>query len=108
AAERTGDVALTARVIGAYDVPALWSRADDPEQSRAVVDAAERTLGALGPDGPAQLRARLLATIAVETRSGDASGTALEPARDAAHEAEAIARELSDPALLAFALNGVF
>ncbi|MFE0422950.1 BTAD domain-containing putative transcriptional regulator, partial [Streptomyces sp. NPDC058953] len=39
AAERTGDPSLTARIIGAYDVPAIWSRADDPEQSRAVVAA---------------------------------------------------------------------
>ena len=108
AAERTGDVALTARVIGAYDVPALWSRADDPEQSRAVVDAAQRTLSALGPAGPADLRARLLATVAVESRSGDTHGTAPGNAREAAYEAEALARELGDPALLAFALNGVF
>jgi hypothetical protein len=108
AAERTGDVALTARVIGAYDVPASWSRADDPEQSRAVVTAAERTLRALGPGGPVDLRARLLATIAVESRSGDTSDAALKTARDAAYEAEALARDLGDPALLAFALNGVF
>ena len=108
AAERTGDVALTARVIGAYDVPALWSRADDPEQSRAVVAAAERTLTALGPDGPRDLRARLLATVAVESRSADTSGTAAKAADEAAHEAEALARALNDPALLAFALNGVF
>ncbi|WP_030619305.1 AfsR/SARP family transcriptional regulator [Streptomyces achromogenes] len=108
AAERTGDIALTARVIGAYDVPALWSRADDPEQSRAVVAAAERTLTALGTDGPAALRARLLATVAVESRSADLSGTASERAGRAAREAEALARELGDPALLVFALNGVF
>ncbi|MCK9901558.1 SARP family transcriptional regulator [Parafrankia colletiae] len=99
AAERTGDVALTARVIGAYDVPAIWNRADDPEQSRAVVAAAERTLAALGPAAPADLRARLYATVAVESRAEDAAG----PAR----EAEALARTLGDPALLAFALNGV-
>ncbi|MFF9581301.1 BTAD domain-containing putative transcriptional regulator [Streptomyces achromogenes] len=108
AAERTGDIALTARVIGAYDVPALWSRADDPEQSRAVVAAAERTLTALGTDGPAELRARLLATVAVESRSADLSGTGAERAGQAAREAEALARELGDPALLVFALNGVF
>ena len=110
AAERTGDVALTARVIGAYDVPALWSRADDPEQARAVVATAQRTFSALGPAGPPDLRARLLATVAVESRSGDTRGTdaALEIARDAAYEAETLARELGDPALLAFALNGVF
>ncbi|MEW2287297.1 AfsR/SARP family transcriptional regulator [Streptomyces sp. NPDC047841] len=108
AAERTGDIALTARVIGAYDVPALWSRADDPVQSRAVVAAAERTLTALGPDGPAELRARLLATVAVESRSADVSGTERGRAGQAAREAEALARELGDPALLVFALNGVF
>lgn len=108
AAERTGDLSLTARVIGAYDVPAVWSRADDPEQSRAVVAAAERTLAALGPDGPADLSARLLATIAVESRSADLSGTERRRVRQAAQQAEALARALADPALLAFALNGVF
>ncbi|OKI08098.1 SARP family transcriptional regulator [Streptomyces sp. CB02923] len=108
AAERTGDVTLTARVISAYDVPAIWSRADDPAQSRAVVAAAERTLLQVGPDGPADLRARLLATIANESRSADATGTALENAHTAARAAEALARDLKDPALLAFALNGVF
>ncbi|MEU6549258.1 AfsR/SARP family transcriptional regulator [Streptomyces sp. NPDC046915] len=108
AAERTGDVSLTARIIGAYDVPAVWSRADDPEQARAVVAAAERTLTALGPGGPADLAARLLATVAVESRSADLSGTGLERARQAARQAEALARDLADPALLAFALNGVF
>ncbi|MFG3100458.1 BTAD domain-containing putative transcriptional regulator [Streptomyces sp. NPDC048182] len=108
AAERTGDLSLTARIIGAYDVPALWSRADDPEQSRAVVAAAERTLTALGPGAPADLRARLLATVAVESRSADLSGTEPDRAREAARQAEALARDLADPALLAFALNGVF
>ncbi len=108
AAERTGDLALTARIIGAYDVPALWSRADDPAQSREVVAAAERTLAALGPDGPADLTARLLATVAVESRSADVSGPERERARDAARRAEAQARDLGDPALLVFALNGVF
>ncbi|MFJ9113555.1 BTAD domain-containing putative transcriptional regulator [Streptomyces sp. NPDC102283] len=108
AAERTGDIALTARVIGAYDVPALWSRADDPEQSRAVVAAAERTLTALGTDGPAELRARLLATVAVESRSADLSAVGQKRAGQAAREAEALARGLDDPALLLFTLNGVF
>lgn len=108
AAERTGDPSLTARIIGAYDVPALWSRADDPEQSRAVVAAAERTLTALGPDGPVDLRGRLLATIAVESRSADLSATDSRRAHEAARQAEALARDLADPALLAFALNGVF
>ncbi|MGW8329344.1 AfsR/SARP family transcriptional regulator [Streptomyces sp. NPDC055897] len=108
AAQRTGDLSLTARVIGAYDVPAIWSRADDPEQSRAVVAAAERTLAGLGPDGPADLRARLLATVAIESRSADLSATELKHAQQAARQAEELARNLPDPALLAYALNGVF
>lgn len=108
AAERTGDLLLTARVIGAYDVPALWSRADDPEQSGAVVEAAERTLTALGADCPTDLTARLLATVAVESRSAGLSASELEHARQAARKAEALARKLADPAPLAFALNGVF
>ncbi|MEU8513565.1 AfsR/SARP family transcriptional regulator [Kitasatospora sp. NPDC048722] len=108
AARRTGDLTLTARIIGAYDVPALWSRADDPEQSRAVVAAAERALAGLGPDGPADLRARLLATVAVESRSADLPAAGLERAGRAARQAETLARDLGDPALLAFALNGVF
>lgn len=108
AAERTGDLRLTARIIGAYDVPAIWSRADDPEQSRAVVTAAERTLSRLGPDEPADLRARLLATIAVESRTADLGAGELSRARQAARQAETLARELGDPALLVFALNGVF
>lgn len=108
AAERTGDLLLTARIIGAYDVPAVWSRADDPEQSRAVVAAAERTLTALGPDGPADLSARLLATVAVESRSADLSTAELGRGQQAAQQAEALARVLADPALLVFALNGVF
>ncbi len=108
AAERTGDLALTARIIGAYDVPALWTRADDPEQARTVVDAAVRTLAALGPDAPADLAVRLLATVAVESRSADQTPPERDRARDAARRAEALARELGDPALLAFALDGVF
>ncbi|WP_410672462.1 BTAD domain-containing putative transcriptional regulator [Amycolatopsis sp. cmx-4-68] len=108
AAERTRDLALTARIIGAYDVPAIWSRADDLEQSRAVVAAAERTLTALGPDGPADLRTRLLATVAVESRTADLTAPERARAQQAAAEAEALARGLHEPALLAFALNGVF
>ncbi|MEV6285351.1 BTAD domain-containing putative transcriptional regulator [Kribbella sp. NPDC051770] len=100
AAEELGDPELTARVIGAYDVPAIWTRSDDEEQAAVVVAAAERTLEQLSS---VRLRARLLATIAIESR-----GSGSPRARAAALEAVAIARELEDPALLAFALNGEF
>ncbi|RJL36078.1 AfsR/SARP family transcriptional regulator [Bailinhaonella thermotolerans] len=103
AAEELGDPELTARVIGAYDVPAVWTRADDPEQAARMVAAAERVLAALPPGAPEATRARLLSTIAVESR-----GTGSPRAAEAARQAEEIARRLDDPALLAFALNGAF
>ncbi|MBB6564886.1 SARP family transcriptional regulator [Kribbella sandramycini] len=100
AAEQLGDSDLVARVIGAYDVPANWTRSDDEADAAAVVRAAERVLPT--QDHPA-VRARLLATIALESR-GSRSDRSLE----AAGEAERLARELDDPAVLAFALNGVY
>ncbi|WCN04571.1 BTAD domain-containing putative transcriptional regulator [Streptomyces sp. M92] len=104
AAEETGDAELTARVIGAYDVPANWTRGDDPESARRIVEAAERTLTALPDDTTADAaRCRLLATVALESRGVRSPG-----GPRAAREAERIARRLDDPALLAFALNGAF
>lgn len=100
AAEQLGDPDLVARVIGAYDVPAIWTRSDDEAQAAAIVRAAERVLPT--QDHPT-MRARLLATIALESR-GSSAARPLEAAR----EAEQIARTLDDPAVLAFALNGVF
>lgn len=100
AAEGLGDAELVALVIGAYDVPAIWTRSDDPAQAAQVVAAAERALSAR-PSGAT--RARLLATIALESR-----GTGSARAHEAAREAERVARRLDDPALLAFALNAVF
>lgn len=102
AAEELGDPALTARVIGAYDVPAVWTRSDDPARAASVVAAARRALAAL-PGGPEAVRARLLATVALESRGG---GEAY--ALDSAREAVSLARALDDPGLLAFALNGLF
>ncbi|MEU6782753.1 BTAD domain-containing putative transcriptional regulator [Nonomuraea angiospora] len=160
AAEELGDVELTARVIGAYDVPAIWTRLDDPDQASHVIAAAERTLATLPPSTPYPatalplstpnsatplppgttaapagatplpehatavsqstaatpangvrsplgagdaVRARLLATIALESRGTNAARGPV-----AAREAELLARRLDDPGLLAFALNGVF
>ncbi|MCA2225928.1 BTAD domain-containing putative transcriptional regulator [Nonomuraea aurantiaca] len=103
AAEELGDAELTARVIGTYDVPAIWTRSDDPAQAAQIVAAAERTLTALPPGTHEAARARLLATIALESR-----GTRAARGPQAARQAEEIARRLDDPALLAFALNGVF
>ncbi|MGW5922450.1 AfsR/SARP family transcriptional regulator [Nocardia fluminea] len=110
AADDLGDAELTARVIGIYDVPAIWTRSDDPAQDRRLVDIAEKTLLRLPVHDDAD-RARLLATIAVESRGAlpvdDPTEAGLRPLR-AARQAEEIARRLRDPALLAFALNGVF
>ncbi|GII78760.1 SARP family transcriptional regulator [Sphaerisporangium rufum] len=100
AAEDLGDAEVTARVIGAYDVPASWPRSDDSAEAARVVAAAERALAALPADTAPGLRARLLATVALESR-----GTGSPRAGAAAREAERIARGLDDPALLAFALN---
>ncbi|MGP3924172.1 BTAD domain-containing putative transcriptional regulator [Streptomyces sp. 8N616] len=113
AAEELGDAELTARVIGVYDVPAIWTRVDDPEQAAQVVAAAERTLTALPPGGHEAARARLLATIALESRgplpqARRAGRTPSARGPQAARQAEEIARRLDDAALLAFALNAVF
>jgi DNA-binding SARP family transcriptional activator len=98
AAETLDDPELTARVIGAYDVPAIWTRSDDPAEAASIVGAAERHL----PHAPDEsTRARLLATIGIESR-----GTADRGPE--AREAEALARRLGDPALLCFALNSVW
>ncbi|MEU0512022.1 BTAD domain-containing putative transcriptional regulator [Amycolatopsis sp. NPDC006125] len=101
-AEQVGDPALTARVLVAFDVPAIWTAADDPALARRIADATERTLDAL-PPGEDAVRARLLATLALELRN-----TAGDRGPRAAREAEALARRLDDPALLAFALNARF
>ncbi|GAB2961165.1 hypothetical protein GCM10017788_73300 [Amycolatopsis acidiphila] len=101
-ADTLGDPLLTARVIGAFDVPAIWTENDDPVLARRIADVAERTLTALPPENRAD-RGRLLATLALELRN--AGG---DRARTAAREAEVIARELDEPTLLAFALDARF
>ncbi|TDE56980.1 SARP family transcriptional regulator [Nonomuraea mesophila] len=100
AAEELGDPVPAAHVIGAFDVPAIWTTNDDEALSARLVAAAERTLAALSPGDDAE-RARLLITVAMERRADPG------PRGDqAAREAEDIARRLGDPVLLACALNG--
>jgi len=98
AAEQFNDPELTARVIVGYDVPGSWTRSDDPDRSAAIVNAARRTISILPPTASERVRARLLATIAMESR-----GTENRMAE--AVEAERIARRLGDPSLLCFALS---
>ncbi|MFG3599813.1 BTAD domain-containing putative transcriptional regulator [Micromonospora chersina] len=100
--ERLADPGLTADVLAAFDVPAVWTRNDDEELSRRIVAAAEAALAALPTDQAAR-RCRLLCTLALELR-----GETGDRGRRAAAEAEGIARRLGDPALLAFALNARF
>ncbi|MFC9995129.1 BTAD domain-containing putative transcriptional regulator [Nocardia sp. NPDC127526] len=109
AAQEFGDSRLTARVIAAFDVPTVWTEHDDPESARRIVAAAERALcelvgagAAVGAERPAdaELRCRLLTTIALELRATDG-----ERGRACVAQAEEIARQADDPALLAFTLN---
>ncbi|MEV5894237.1 BTAD domain-containing putative transcriptional regulator [Nonomuraea fuscirosea] len=100
AAEAIGDPVLTAKVIGSFDVPAIWTANDDPALSARLVAAAERTLAAL-PPGHESERARLLVTIAMERRADPG-----QRGERAAREAEEIARGSDDRTLLAYALNG--
>ena len=101
AAEQLGDPELTARVIGAFDVPGAWTRSDDADLAAAVVAAAERTLDALPEGAPDAVRSRLLATVAIESR-----GLPGPRGPEAARRAEELARRAGDPAVLAFALAG--
>ncbi|GAA4722888.1 DNA-binding transcriptional activator of the SARP family [Promicromonospora umidemergens] len=101
AAEQLGDPELTARVIGAFDVPGAWTRSDDAELAAEAVAAAERTLDALPADAPDAVRSRLLATVGGESR-----GLPGPRGPEAARRAEALARRSGDPAVLAFALAG--
>ena len=101
-AETVADPALTARVIAAFDVPAVWTESDDPVLARRIVEITERTLTSL-PQEDVAVRSRLLSTVALELRNTGGSR-----AREAAVEAETIARRLDDPAVLAFALNARF
>ncbi|WP_026313656.1 ATP-binding protein [Actinomadura flavalba] len=101
-ARDVGDTCLLARVIVAFDVPTLWSSRAYGSSDDAIVTAAESALAALPADA-AELRVRLLTTIAIE-REGEAADRGLRAGR----EAVALAREHGDPALLAVAFNGLY
>ncbi|RWZ67831.1 BTAD domain-containing protein [Labedella populi] len=68
AAEEFGDAQLTAQVIGGFEAPGIWTRSDDEEHAAAIVAAAARALARLPAERSHRLRARLLATIAMESR----------------------------------------
>ena len=101
-ADRLDDPDLTADIIAAFEVPAIWARNDDEHLSQQIVHAAEHTLAVLHEDR-LEHRSRLLSTVAMELR-----GTTTDRGYRAACEAEAIARKTGNPALLAFALNARF
>ncbi|MFC3504032.1 BTAD domain-containing putative transcriptional regulator [Micromonospora krabiensis] len=101
-AEKLADPALTAAVLTAFEVPAVWTRNDDEELSARIVRAAESVLAVTGADDP-ERRSRLLSTLALELR-----GTTTDRGHQAAVEAEALARRVGNPALLAFAFNARF
>ncbi|MEV0643943.1 BTAD domain-containing putative transcriptional regulator [Phytomonospora sp. NPDC050363] len=98
-AEAVGDPELTAEVITAFNVPALWTRNDDETLSAQIVGAAARTLVAL-PEAGRDSRSRLLSAIALELR-----GTADGRGEAAAREAAALA---DSPEAQALALNARF
>lgn len=97
-AEAVGDPELTARIVGGFEVPGVWTRSDDPAQSEQIVAAAERALAGLPRASGDRARVRLLATIALESR-----GTAGR--RGEALEAERLARRIGDPNLICVALS---
>lgn len=102
AAETLGDPALTARVLGGFDVPTVWPRSDDPERSRRLAALAVRTLDALPDDAAPAARARLHVLVGVETR-----GLPGLVGRAHAEQAVRTARALHDPALLCSALGAL-
>ncbi|GAA1008573.1 hypothetical protein Aple_062570 [Acrocarpospora pleiomorpha] len=100
AAEVTGDRALTAAAITAIDTPMMWNNRTHGQTDVAHVELIRRTLAGL-PDGESELRARLLATLALEAAIWhDPAG-----ASAAAEEAVVLARGLGDASVLAVALN---
>ncbi|WP_216660253.1 BTAD domain-containing putative transcriptional regulator [Paenarthrobacter sp. CM16] len=100
AAADLNDPQLAARIIGGYDVPGIWTRADDPAAAAAVIAAAENALASTIHLSD-RIRARLLGTIAMESR-----GTGSRQSEAA--ESVALARKLGDSHVLCFALSSSF
>ncbi|MEV6985509.1 BTAD domain-containing putative transcriptional regulator [Sphaerisporangium sp. NPDC051017] len=94
------DLELTARVAASVAVPHKGIARDFTRTAWEIVDVTERALIEL-PPGEQSLRASLLATLALELE-GSATGRGYE----ASLEAEELARQSGDPALLAVALSG--
>ncbi|XVQ13424.1 BTAD domain-containing putative transcriptional regulator [Spirillospora sp. CA-255316] len=97
AARSLGDADLLARVIVGFDVPTLWTGREYGTFEQDVIDATEEALA--GVTDP-ELRARLLASLAIELE-GERDGRGVA----AAAEAMRIARGLGRPELLAVAIN---
>jgi DNA-binding SARP family transcriptional activator len=97
------DPELAAQLLTRVEVPGIWATLDDPARSAQVVNAARACLDQLGEDASPALRARLLALIGLESR-----GTRGAAGPDAARQAEALGRDLGDPAILVQALNARF
>jgi hypothetical protein len=103
AAAHLHDPALTARAITSIDAPMLWSNRAHGVVDHELVEAVRDSLRQL-PEGDTTLRARLLATLALESGIwGDPDG-----ARRAAEEAVDLARRSGAVELLAVALNAAY
>ncbi|MFI6055248.1 BTAD domain-containing putative transcriptional regulator [Streptomyces violascens] len=98
-AERLGDPEFTADLLSAFDVPTIWTNRRYAAKDDQVVAAAERVLCLLPPYAE-EARCRVLTTLALEL-----DGTQDDRGRQAARQAEALARGLGRPDLLAQALN---
>ncbi|WP_214104988.1 BTAD domain-containing putative transcriptional regulator [Acrocarpospora catenulata] len=95
-----GDLELTARVAAALAVPHKGIARDFTRTAWEIVDVTEKALLEL-PAGEQELRASLLATLALELE-----GSATPRGEQASLEAEELARASGDPGLLAMALSG--
>jgi DNA-binding SARP family transcriptional activator len=93
------DPVLLARVITAFDVPAVLHSHEYGATDDELVTTVEQTLARL-PPGDHPLRCRLLVTLAFELE-----GTESERGYQASAEAVEMARRLGDPDVLTVAIN---